>query len=395
MISRYFDNNATTPLNDSVKDALLKTIDLFGNPSSSHRYGIESKSVLVNARAKVATLINASPEEIIFTSGGSESNNTALLGLFGQLDGENKHIITSAIEHPSILEVVNFLKDVHGFEVTYLPVNQHGQISLADVKTALRDNTRLISIMLVNNEIGSIQPIKEVARLVKSKKIHLHCDAVQGVGKIPVDVKQLGVDTLSISGHKFHAPKGIGALYVRKGTQITPLIRGGGQEGSARGGTENIMYIHALGCACEHARNNLDLDFQRLCRLKKLLYHELKQRIKDIKLNGLLNTNNTIPNTLSISIPGIRSEALTAILSEKHGIALSTGAACSSNKKANLSHVLQAIGLDKKAVQSTLRISVGPMNTENDIYYLVDALVSTTALLRTMSTNIPALEKSA
>lgn len=391
----YFDNNATTPLSDSVKKVLIDTLNIFGNPSSIHKYGAEPKQIIAKSRESVAALIGAHANEIIFTSGGSESNSTALLGVVNLAKNAGGHIITSCIEHPSILEVIGFLEKSHGYRVTYLPVDELGFVSTDDVKNAISIDTKLICIMMANNEIGSIQPIEEISRLAKQFDIHLHCDAVQAVGKINVDVNDLLVDTLSISGHKFHAPKGIGALYVRKNVNLSPLIRGGGQESGVRGGTENVIFTAALGRACEIARQNIEGDIIKLSKLKKSLFHQLKSKIPDISLNGDLNSPLFSSNTLSVSIPAIRGEALVAILSEKYGIALSTGSACSTNKQVKLSHVLQAIGLDKKTIQSTVRISLNATQTETDIKFLVDKLASSVVFLRTLTTHALVLDNIA
>lgn len=380
MISTYFDCNATTPMNPEVMETIRASMSLFGNPSSTHRYGAAAKKPYLDAKKQVADLINADHQEIIISSGGSEANNLAIKGYIDTLEEDRCHIITTEIEHPSVLETVRYLAKRRGVEVTYLPVDKHGHLDLDELKRSIRPDTRLISIMLANNEIGSIQPIRAAAAIAHEHEIFFHTDAVQAVGKLPVDVKELNVDALSLSGHKFGGPKGIGALYLKKSRRICPIIHGGGQENGFRGGTESVLGAIGLGKACALIQHTMEKDIAKIARLKDYLVNSVKESISDVSINAY-EAGNTLPNTVSVCIHDIRAEALIAILSENYGIALSSGSACNSHKK-SLSHVLTAIGLNEKEVRSSVRISLGPMNSESDIRFLVEKMKQSVDILR-------------
>jgi len=375
----YLDHAATTPMRPEVFDAMRPYfLERFGNPSSLHSYGLDARAAVEQARQHVASAIGASPEEIVFTSGGTESDNLALRGVL-QREGKKDHIITSAIEHPAVLETCKFIEKL-GHEVTYLSVDREGRIDPAEVEHALKENTRLISIMHANNEIGSIQPIAEVGALAASHGIYMHTDAVQSVGKIPVDVKKLNVQMLSISSHKIYGPKGVGCLYVRKGTKLRPLIFGGGHERGLRSGTENVSGIVGFGEAMRLAMEDYT-DNANIQKLRDALIDAVLREIPSTQLNG--GREGRLPNNANFSFSYIEGESLLLRLNAK-GIAGSTGSACSS-KKLEPSHVLLAIGLDPVDAHGSLRLTLGRETTDADVRYVLEVLPGIVNELRQMS----------
>ena len=357
----YLDNAASTAIHQDVLDEMIPYLkDLYGNPSSIHRYGRQTEKAIKNARRQIANIINSSPDEILLTSGGTESNNTALYGL--TKNSKKKQIITSSIEHEAILEPCKRLEE-SGFDVLYLPVDEYGLINPDAVKNAISDDTCLISIMLANNEVGTIQPIEKISKICHEKNIPLHSDAVQAVGKIPIDVSKLGVDLLSISSHKLNGPKGVGALYIRKGIHVDPLILGGGQEGGLRSGTENVASIVGFGKACEIALQNLDDNNSKLRELRDHLVSEITKEIPQVSFNG--SDEYRLPNNAHFTFLGVNGEDLIIKLDE-HGIAASTGSACSV-KTQKASHVLQAMGFSHEQITGSLRLSIGIFNTKQEI----------------------------
>ncbi|MBN2398134.1 MAG: cysteine desulfurase, partial [Deltaproteobacteria bacterium] len=359
----YLDYNATTPIDPEAAAAMQPCLDdLFGNPSSSHMAGFQAKKAVDEARKHVAGLIGAKPEEIVFTSGGTESNNHALKGIASAYRPRGRHIITSAIEHPAVTEVCHYLEK-QGFSVTYLPVNEEGLVSVAGVEKAITTGTILISIMHANNEVGTIQPIAEIAAIAARRAIIFHTDAAQTIGKIPVDVGELGVDLLSIAGHKLYAPKGIGALYIREGTVIEKFMHGAGHELDRRAGTENLPGIVGLGAAFAVAKRDLSENRDRMGKTRDLLFDLLQEKIPDIRLNGHLERR--LPNTLSIGFRGIDATALVGDLASKD-IAVSAGAACHAGVT-TLSPTLAAMRVPIEYAQGTIRFSIGKATTREEI----------------------------
>lgn len=377
----YLDNSATTPVREEVLEEMKPYFNKeFGNPSTLYHLGQESKVALEKARVRVADSINAKPEEIIFTSGGSESDNLAIKGIaFKEMD-KGKHIITSQIEHPAVKETLHFLESL-GFEVTYLPVYENGIIKVDDVKEAIRDDTILITIIHANNEIGTIQPIEEISKIARENDIKFHTDAVQSFGKIPVDVDELGVDLLSLSSHKIYGPKGVGALYVRKKTRLTPLIHGGGQERGIRSGTENIPGIVGFGKAAELAAGELDTTYLKLSKIRDELMEKVLSTIPKSYLNG--DKERRLPNILNFRFSSIEGESLILLLDAK-GIEASTGSACSS-KNLKASPVLLSLGLDEVDVHGSLRLSIGLENSIDNVDEVVKAIAESVETLRKMS----------
>lgn len=376
----YFDYNATTPLCSEAIEMLHAAAGDFGNPSSKHGLAAAPRARLQQAREQVSRLIGAQPENVFFTSGGTEANNWAIKGaLLARCaighGAEPAHIVVSSIEHASVLEAVAFLERVFGVEVTRLAPDREGRITAASVLGSLRPYTRLVSIMLVNNEVGTVQPVEHIASLLRQRGIHFHVDAVQAVGKVPVDVTQLGVDSLSLAAHKFHGPKGVGALYVRPGVVLEPLIHGGGQERGQRGGTEAVAAIAAMGAAAQATCLVLPQMVVRLSQLRERLCARLAERVPGIAFNGPAHGSGVASNTLSVRVDGVRAEALAAMLDHLHGIQLSLGSACSNNKSVSLSHVLKAMGLTEDEVKATMRISLGRYTEHADVDHLVEALV--------------------
>src|SRR5690554_1869254 len=383
MPSSYFDYNATTPVCTAASEAFAAAMQQFGNPSSRHALAAPARQLLEEARQAVSALIGAAPTSVFFTSGGTEANNWAIKGaLFRQLRSDSKrHVIISAIEHASVLEVCRFLERTFGCQITCVAPASDGLVDAASIAASLQSDTALVALMLANNEMGAIQPITEVGQLLHNSDVHFHVDGVQAVGKIPVDVEELGADTLAFSGHKFHAPKGIGGLYIKPGIDIDPLIHGGGQEQGQRGGTEAVAMIAALGAAAREAMHNMDAHLQRTTELSEQLRRQLTSALPDIRFHGPSCPTQRIANTVSVCIPGVRADALAALLDHVHGIRVSLGSACSNNKSVALSHVLLAMGLSKAEIQSTLRLSIGRYTTSEDIDGLVSALATALATL--------------
>ena len=377
----YLDNSATTQISEEVfreMEPYLK--NEFGNPSTLYSIGRESKKALELARQRVADAINAKSEEIIFTSGGSESDNLAIKGIAFKLQNKGKHIITTEIEHPAVKETLKFLESI-GFKVTYLPVYENGLIDIGDLKNAITDETILITVMHANNEIGSVQPISEIGKIASEKGIKFHTDAVQSFGKIEVDVDKLNVDLLSLSSHKINGPKGVGALYIKKGTRIVPLIHGGGQEKGIRSGTENVAGIVGFGKACQLAAENLDQHYEKLSSISNEIVEKVLNTIPESYLNG--SSENSLPNLVNIRFKAIEGESLILLLDAK-GYQASTGSACSSNSL-EASPVLTALGLDPVDVHGSLRISLAPESDNFDVDEFVDTLADAVSRLREMS----------
>lgn len=357
----YLDYNATTPIDTQVADAMMPFLKQnFGNPSSSHWFGIISRKAVIKARKQVAELINCKPDEIIFTSGGTESNNYALRGYAFANRHKGNHIITSVIEHPTIIEVCKYLEK-HNFKVTYLPVDKNGLISVRSVQRAITQNTILISIMHANNEVGTIQPITEIAEVVNENGICMHTDAAQSIGKISVDVAKLNVDLLTIAGHKIYAPKGIGALFIKQDIKLEKLMFGAKQENNRRAGTENVLEIVGLGKACEIAKQNLSKNYEHLKAMRDRLWNGLVNKIPDVRLNG--HPEKRLPNTLNVSFLNMNEYFQLSLFLE---VAASTGAACHSNIT-SLSYVLEAMNVPVEYAMGTIRFSTGKMTTKNEI----------------------------
>ncbi len=366
----YMDHSATTPVDPQVIQAMISTLtDSFGNPSSIHSFGQEAHKLIQKARKQVAGLIGADSEEIVFTSGGTEADNMAIIGTAKDRMGRGRHIITSQIEHHAVLDTCRQLEK-EGFEVTYLPVNWFGEVDPETLARAIRPDTILISIMHANNEIGTIQPIATMGRMARDKGIIFHTDAVQSVGRIPVDVKSLSVDLLSLSGHKFYGPKGTGALYVRSGTRLTPLLFGGGQERKWRSGTENVPGVVGLGLAAELARQHLPERSQHLGKLSQTVIDRILAEIPQAYLTG--HPQKRLPGHASFVFQAVEGAAMLVFL-DAEGIAVSGGSACTSNSF-DPSHVLTALGLNKDAAHSSLRISLGKDNTLEDVERLMEVL---------------------
>lgn len=377
----YMDHNATTQPRPEVVEAMLSYFkDIYGNASSVHTFGKEAHKGLDEARQKVARLINASADEIVFTGCGSESNNYVIKGVAFSAKNKGNHIITSNIEHLAVLEVCKYLEK-HGFEVTYLPVDEYGIISPEDFEKAIKPETILASIMYANNEIGTLQHIGELAAIAKSKNVLFHTDAVQAAGKIPLDVKGLDVDFLSMSAHKIYGPKGVGAVYIRKGLKIDPLIHGGHHERGRRAGTENVPGIVGFGKAAELIQNELEHERKHLTELRDILYHEISSKIKNIKLNG--HPSFRLPNTLNISFAYIEGESIVMSL-DLEGVAVSTGSACTSGTL-EPSHVLSALKVAPESIQGSVRFSLGRLNTIEDVNYILKVLPPIIERLRAMS----------
>lgn len=378
---KYFDHAATTAVKEEVLKEMLPYFSInYGNASSIYSLGRQSKRALDNARMQVAMALNCSPREIYFTGCGSESDNIALKGIAYANKHKGNHIITTKIEHPAILNTCRTLEK-EGFIVTYLNVDENGFIDINELKASITDKTILISIMFANNEIGTIEPIKEIGEIAKLKQIYFHTDAVQAVGNVRIDVKKMGIDLLSMSAHKFYGPKGVGALYVKEGINFNKLQDGGHQEKDKRAGTENVAGIVGLGKAIEIAYKNFDKYNEKLTTLRDYYISQVEKRIPDIKVNG--DRINRLPGNANISFKGIEGEALLLNLDLK-GICASSGSACSTGSL-NPSHVLMAIGLPHEIAHGSLRTTFGDENTKEDVDYLVDSLVEIVAKLRDMS----------
>ena len=373
----YLDYNGTTPHAPEVVDAMRPFLETeFGNPSSSHWYGIAPRQAVEKARSQVSGLLNCKPDEILFSSGGTESNNHAINGVARLMKGQGRHIITSAIEHPAVLNVCRFLES-DGFETTVLPVDDSGIVRVEDVASAIRPDTIMISIMHANNETGAIQPIAEIADLALKHDVLMHTDAAQSVGKIPTDIRDLKVSLLSVAGHKVYAPKGIGALYIRHPLKLEPSCHGAGQESGRRAGTENVMGIIGLGAACEAAMRSLAQNRAHMERLRDRLHDGIIRKIDAIRLNG--HPDLRLPNTLNVSFYGMEANRLLEEIGLE--VAASAGAACHSDT-VEISHVLKAMRVPEDWAKGTLRFSVGRMTTENDIDRAIAVIVKAVQKLR-------------
>ncbi|HOI19535.1 MAG TPA: cysteine desulfurase NifS [Methanothrix soehngenii] len=377
----YMDHSATTPVAPEVLAAMLPYFgEKFGNASSLHRSGREAKEALEDSREKVAALLGARAEEIIFTSGGTESDNLALKGIARKNRKLGKHIITTQIEHPAILETCRALEK-EGFEVTYLPVTGEGLVELSTLEASIRPDTILISVMHANNEVGTIQPLEEIGRLAAERDIYLHSDAVQSVGKIPVNVDDLGVDLLSLSAHKLYGPKGVGALYIRKGTKLESIIQGGGHERRLRSGTENISGIVGLARAAELAERDMPREAERLAGLRDRLAELVLGKVKEAWINGTMKKR--LPGNLNFGFRYVEGESLLLFLDSK-GICVSTGSACSSHKL-EPSHVLMSLGLKAEECHGSLRITLGMSNTLDEVEYVAESIVEAVERFRGIS----------
>ena len=375
----YLDNAASTQIHDDVLDSMLPYLkEQYGNPSSIHRYGRLTRKAIHKARKQIASLINADPAEILITSGGTESNNTALVGISSQFP--DSQIITSSIEHDAILEPCKKLNS-KGFQVDYLPVDKSGMINIEDLKNMISKKTSLVSVMFGNNEVGTIQPISEITKICHENNVFFHTDAVQAVGKLPVDVKKLDVDLLSISSHKLYGPKGVGALYIKDGVKIYPMILGGGQEFRLRSGTENVASIVGFGQACEIAQNHLIENISLVKKLQTILVKKVLKEIPEVTFNG--NSESRLTNNAHFTFLGVNGEDLIIKLDE-YGIAASTGSACSVNTQ-KASHVLESMGFSLEQITGSLRLTVGIFNTENEINETVDILKKVVEELRAVS----------
>ena len=376
----YLDYNATTPVAPEVAEAMKPYLsEFFGNPSSSHWFGQQTKSAVETSRSKLAKLLNCDSSEIVFTSGGSESNNYALKGYAFANRDKGNHIITTQIEHPAIIEVCKFVES-QGFEITYLPVDETGRVRIEDVRNAIRSETILISVMYANNEVGTLQPIAEISSIAKEKGIVLHSDCAQAVGKVPVDVKALGVDLLTVAGHKFYGPKGIGVLYIREGIQLQKLIHGADHESNRRAGTENILEIAGLGSAAELAMQEPDKRIKK----ERELIQQLKSGIEhlgDLRFNG--NKEFCLPNTLSVSFKNLSAGD---ILAKMKNIAASAGAACHTDS-VKVSATLAAMKIPVEYAMGTLRLSVGKYTTTDEIDAAINEIITAVNLLRTKESN--------
>jgi len=373
----YLDYNATTPHDPEVIAAMRPFLEEeFGNPSSSHFYGSAPQKAVRDARRQVAALLSCRPEEITFTSGGTESNNHAIKGVAEAYGAKGNHIITSQIEHPAILEVLDYLEK-KGMEVTYVPVDDQGLVRVSAVEGAITDRTILITIMHANNEVGTLQPISDIAKIAREHGILLHTDAAQSVGKIPTEVDTLGVDLLSIAGHKIYAPKGVGALFIRDGVKLAKFMHGAGQESDRRPGTENVLEIVGLGKACEVARRDLNRNMRHMQHMRDRLYEEIKDECSPVRLNG--HPQKRLPNTLSISFEGLEANRILDQISPR--VAASAGAACHSDR-VEVSQVLQAMGVPLNWAKGTLRLTTGRMTTEADIDTAVQVICGAVDMLK-------------
>ena len=380
----YLDNAASTQIYEEVLESMLPYLkEQYGNASSIHRYGRLAHKAIEKARKQIAELINADPSEILITSGGTESNNTALRGI--PANNTANQIITSLIEHDAILEPCKQLTKT-GLNVDYLPVDKFGMVDPLELRNHLSENTCLVSIMFGNNEVGTVQQISEISKICNERNIPFHTDAVQAVGKIPIDVKELGIDLLSISSHKLHGPKGIGALFIKNGIKIEPVILGGGQENGLRSGTENVANIVGFGKACEIAKNNLDENMEYVCKLRDILVERVLHEIPEVTLNG--DPKSRLPNNAHFTFLGVNGEDLIIKLDE-YGIAASTGSACSVNTQ-RASHVLQAMGFSLEQITGSLRLNLGKFNNEKEIE---DTIVSLKKIVEELRSFSPFKEK--
>ncbi len=377
----YLDYSATTPVKKEVLDAMLPYFtEEYGNPSSLYSIAAKPKEALAAARKQVADLIGADEKEITFTSCGTEADNWAVMGTADALKKKGNHIITTKIEHHAMLHTCEFLEK-HGYDVTYLDVDCDGRVNPADLEAAITDKTILISIMFVNNEVGTVEPIKELAAIAKAHKILFHTDAVQALGNLEIDVKDLGVDMMSISAHKIYGPKGIGALYVRKGVRLSNLMHGGAQENKKRAGTENVAGIVGFGKAAELAQTHLNEHIKHTSSLRDYLIQQVQEKIENVYVNGSMEHRH--PGNANLTFEFIEGEAMLLYL-DLNGIAVSTGSACSS-ASLTPSHVLSALGIPVERIHGTLRFTIGDMTTKEDIDYVVETLEKVVNKLREIS----------
>lgn len=377
----YLDNSATTPIKgDVLKEMLPFLTEHFGNASSLYTPGLVARRALDEARERVAALINAKANEVYFTGCGSESDNWVLKGVASSLKSKGNHIITTVTEHPAMLRTCEYLEK-NGYEVTYLGIDDQGRLNPAELEAAIKDTTILVSIMMVNNEIGTIHPIKELAAIAKKHGVLFHTDAVQALGNVPIDVKDLGVDFLSMSAHKIYGPKGVGGLYIRRGAKLGTLIFGGGQESGKRAGTENVAGIVGFGKAAELALNSLDEHIKHSTEIRNYLAEKLTAEIPDVIINGSMD--NRHPGNLNVTFKYIEGESILIQL-DACGICISTGSACSS-KSLKPSHVLSALGVPVELIHGTVRFSVGDFTTKEDIDYTVECTKKVVAWLRDLS----------
>ena len=376
----YFDNSATTKVLDCVKDAVVDAMCVnYGNAAAKHRKGVEAENLIREAKKAIADTLKVQEKEILFTSGGTESNNTALIGTALANRRAGKHLITTGVEHPSIYNTMSFLEEM-GFEVTYLPVDHLGHISLEDLEKAIREDTILVSVMYVNNEVGAVEPIEAISQCIKKKnpKTLFHVDAIQAYGKYKIRPKKQGIDLLSVSGHKIHAPKGVGFLYIRDGVKIRPILFGGGQQKGMRSGTENVPGCVGLGVAAREAYKDFDARIEKLYTLRERLIAGLKL-LGGVTINGSEDRTNA-PQIVSASFEGVRSEVLLHAQEDK-GVYVSSGSACSSNHP-GISGTLKGIGVKKELLDSTIRFSLGDLNTEEEVNYAIGVLGELLPVLR-------------
>ncbi|MCE5200158.1 MAG: cysteine desulfurase NifS [Armatimonadota bacterium] len=377
----YLDNAATTPVDDGVLEAMLPFLkDKFGSASTLYSIGREAREAVEVARENVAALIGAKPEEVYFTSGGTESDNWAIFGVASAKANKGKHIITSKIEHHAVLESCHALEK-QGYSVTYLGVDENGFVDVDELKSAITDQTILVTIMHANNEIGTIEPVEEIGKLCREKGIHFHSDTVQTIGHIPVDVDAMNIDSLAISAHKLYGPKGIGAMYIRKGARVERFMRGGGQENNKRAGTHNVPGIVGLGKAAELAKVRMPEESEHTLKLRGMLIEGIESRIKDVKLNG--DRVKRIPNNTNFSFTGVEGESM-ILLMDMNGICVSSGSACTSGSL-DPSHVLMALGMKHEQAHGSLRMTLGKENTEAQIAKVLDTLPGIVQRLREMS----------
>ena len=377
----YLDYSATTPVKEEVlKEMIPYFTEKFGNPSSLYDMGLESKEAVDKARQQVAALINADPSEIYFTAGGTEADNWAVFGTAEKFRAKGNHIITTKVEHHAMLHSCAYLEK-EGYDVTFLDIDKDGRVDLKQLEDAITDKTILISIMLVNNEIGTIEPVKEAAAIAKKHKILFHTDAVQALGNVPIDVKDMGIDMMSMSSHKIYGPKGIGALFIRKGVRIDNYMHGGAQENNRRAGTENLAGIVGFGKAAQLAKENFDAHVKHSSQMRDYLKDRILSEIPDTFVNGTMDGRH--PGNLNVTFEYIEGESILLLLNQ-FGISVSTGSACSS-KSLEPSHVLAALGVPDEMIHGTVRFTVGDMTTKEDIDYVVDNLKTVVARLREIS----------
>lgn len=379
----YLDNAATTRVHPDVLQAMLPYFtEYYGNPSSPHTFAQEAAAGISRARSQVAKALNAvSPDEIIFTGGGSESDNMVLRGVAAAYASKGRHIITSAVEHHAVLHTLEAMEREGLVEVTYLPVDEYGRVAVEDVAAAIREDTILVSIMYANNEVGTIMPVAEIGALCRARGVLFHTDAVQAVGHVPVDVQAQCIDLLSLSAHKFHGPKGVGALYVKKGVRVPALILGGGQERKKRAGTENVPGIVGLGAAIQRACEHMQENAAHMCALRDRLIAAIPAAIPDVKLNG--HPTDRLPGNVNFSIRYIEGESILLML-DINGVAASSGSACTSGSL-DPSHVLLAMGLSHEVAHGSLRLTLSEFTTEQEIDYVLDLLPKAAKRLRDMS----------